>query len=112
MRDLYDNTLEIKTNLFVDSLSNNNLNIDFINKFIKNYNAINTAKPTEKNLKEDGVYNGYADLYINSTKKFMQEKSEKNYNRMVRNCVQCHEQFCLGAISKINKLYYKKSISN
>jgi hypothetical protein len=27
---------------------------------------------------------------------------------MVTNCIQCHQHFCLGAISKINKLYYKK----
>ena len=40
--------------------------------------------------------------------KKLRNKSKKNYNSMVNNCIQGHKHFCLGAISKINKLYYKK----
>ena len=109
MRDLHDNTLEIKEALFLnDSISKTNLSVKLFNEFKYNYAAIRTANPTESNLRQDGIYDGYADLYINSVEKFLKEKSKKNYNSMVNNCIQCHKHFCLGAISKINKLYYKK----
>ena len=108
MRDLHQNTLEIKNNLFLNDSIDNNLSSNLIDKFKYNYQAIKTANPTESNLRDDGIYNGYADLYINSVDKFLNNKSQKNYNSMVTNCIQCHQHFCLGAISKINKLYYKK----
>ena len=108
MRDLHQNTLEIKNYLFLNDSIENNLNSNLIDEFKFNYQAIKTANPTESNLRDDGIYNGYADLYINSVDKFLNDKSQKNYNSMVTNCIQCHQHFCLGAISKINKLYYKK----
>ena len=108
MRDLHQKTLEIKNYLFLNDSIENNLNSNLIDEFKFNYQAIKTANPTESNLRDDGIYNGYADLYINSVDKFLNDKSQKNYNSMVTNCIQCHQQFCLGAIGKINKLYYKK----
>ena len=108
MRDIHQNTLEIKNNLFLNDSTENNLNSSLIDEFKYHYQAIKTANPTESNLRDDGIYNGYADLYINSVDKFLNDKSQKNYNSMVTNCIQCHQHFCLGAISKINKLYYKK----
>jgi hypothetical protein len=108
MRDIHQNTLEIKNNLFLNDSIENKLNSSLIDEFKYNYQAIKTANPTESNLRDDGIYNGYADLYINSVDKFLNNKSQKNYNSMVTNCIQCHQHFCLGAISKINKLYYKK----
>ena len=109
MRDLHLNTFDIKKQLFLtDSNEEKKLNTEFIKKFKYNYLAIRTAQPTEGNLREDGLYKGYADLYINSSKKFLENKTKKNYNHMVSSCIQCHEQFCLGAIGKINKLYFKK----
>jgi len=108
MRDIHQNTLEIKNNLFLNDSIDNDLSSNLIDEFKYNYQAIKTANPTESNLRADGIYNGYADLYINSVDKFLNDKSQKNYNSMVTNCIQCHQQFCLGAISKINKLYYKK----
>ena len=109
MRELHNNTLDIKKNLFLnDSTNVNELSADFVDKFKYNYLAIRTASPTDSNLRKDGIYNGYADLYINSSEKFLKYKSKKNYNLMINNCIECHKHFCLGAISKINKLYYKK----
>tara|TARA_A100000164_G_scaffold158945_1_gene140940 strand:- start:656 stop:985 length:330 start_codon:yes stop_codon:yes gene_type:complete len=109
MRELHNNTLDIKKNLFLnDSTIVNELSADFVDKFKYNYIAIRTASPTDSNLRKDGIYNGYADLYINSSEKFLKYNSKKNYNLMINNCIQCHEHFCLGAISKINKLYHKK----
>ena len=75
--------------------------------FTKNYLAINTAEPTEKDLRKDGIYTGYADLYINSVENFLNNKTKKNYNLMVSSCIQCHERFCFGAINTINKLHLK-----
>ena len=109
MRELHNNTLDIKKNLFLnDSTNVNELSADFVDKFKYNYLAIRTASPTDSNLRKDGIYNGYADLYINSSEKFLKYNSKKNYNLMINNCIKCHEHFCLGAISKINKLYHKK----
>ena len=102
MRELHNNTLDIKKNLFL------NYSTSLTDEFKYNYQAIKTSNPTESNLRDDGIYNGYADLYINSVDKFLNNKSQKNYNSMVTNCIQCHQHFCLGAINKINKLYYKK----
>jgi len=109
MRDLDLNTFHIKKQLFLnDSTEEKKLNTEFIEKFKYNYLAIRTAQPTEGNLRENGLYNGYADLYINSIQNFLENNTKKNYNTMVNNCIQCHEHFCLGAIGKINKLYFKK----
>ena len=109
MRELHNNTLDIKKNLFLnDSTNVNELSADFVDKFKYNYLAIRTASPTDSNLRKNGIYNGYADLYINSSEKFLKYNSKKNYNLMINNCIKCHEHFCLGAISKINKLYHKK----
>ena len=109
MRELHNNTLDIKKNLFLnDFTSVNELSADFVDKFKYNYLAIRTASPTDSNLRKNGIYNGYADLYINSSEKFLKYNSKKNYNLMINNCIKCHEHFCLGAISKINKLYHKK----
>ena len=79
MRDLHNNTLEIKEALFLnDSISKTNLSVKLFNEFKYNYAAIRTAKPTESNLRQDGIYDGYADFYINSVEKFLKEKSKKN----------------------------------
>ena len=65
MRDLHNNTLEIKEKLFLnDSTSITNLSVELLNEFKYNYAAIRTAKPTESNLRQDGIYDGYADLYL------------------------------------------------
>ena len=72
MRELHNNTLDIKKNLFLnDSTNANELSADFVDKFKYNYLAIRTASPTESNLRKNGIYNGYADLYINSSEKFL-----------------------------------------
>ena len=61
-----------------------------------------------KNLRDDGVYQAFANAYINTSEKFTNNLSQKNFNAMVNNCIQCHEKFCLGTIQKINKLYIRK----
>ena len=79
-----------------------------IEKFTYNLNLLHSAKPTDKNLRDDGVYQAFANAYINTSKKFTNNLSKKNFNAMVNNCVQCHEKFCLGTIQKINTLYIRK----
>ena len=103
MRNLYLNTLDIKKEIIKhpNSSINHILQKETIEKFTKNYLAINTAKPTEKDLRKNGIYNGYADLYINSVENFLNNKTKKKYNLMVNNCIQCHERFCFGAINTI-----------
>ena len=72
MRNLYLNTSDIKKEIIQhpNSSIDQILQKETIERFTKNYLAINTAKPTEKDLRKDGVYAGYADLYINSAEKY------------------------------------------
>ncbi len=108
MRALYTNTLDIKKELFTNTDTTiTNLNSINLEEFKINYNSLHTSKPTDLNLRIDGKYKRFADTYINSSKNFINNSSKENYNSMVNNCIQCHEQFCLGAIKKIQKLYTK-----
>ena len=81
------------------------------NKFnqlqVKNV-VLHIAKPTDENLRDEGVYQAFASAYINTSEKFTNDISHKNFNAMVNNCIECHEKFCLGTIQKINKLYIRK----
>ena len=81
---------------------------ELIQKFNDNLNLLHTAKPTDENLRDDGVYRAFASAYINTSEEFTNNLSHKNFNTMVNNCIQCHEKFCLGTIQKINKLYIRK----
>ena len=109
MRNLFDNSLEIKSHVIeLDTLKTNKLPIKLIEKFTNNLNLLHSAEPTDKNLRDDGVYQAFANVYINTSKKFTNNLSHKNFNAMVNNCIQCHEKFCLGTIQKINKLYIRK----
>ena len=108
MRALYTNTLDIKKELLTTTDTTiTNLNSINLEEFKINYNALHTSKPTDLNLRIDGKYERFAETYINSSKNFINNSSKENYNSMVNNCIQCHEQFCLGAIKKIQKLYTK-----
>lgn len=108
MRALYINTLDIKNELFTyTDTTISNLNSIKLEEFKINYNSLHTSKPTDLSLRIDGKYERFADTYINSSKNFINNNSKENYNSMINNCIQCHEQFCLGAIKKIQKLYTK-----
>ena len=109
MRNLFDNSLEIKSHIIdLDDFKSNKLPSKLIEKYSYNLNLLHSAKPTDKNLRDDGVYQAFANAYINTSKKFTNNLSKKNFNAMVNNCVQCHEKFCLGTIQKINTLYIRK----
>ncbi|MDC0029001.1 hypothetical protein OAJ32_00665 [bacterium] len=109
MRNLFDNSLEIRNHIIeLDTLKSNKLPSKLIEKFTYNLNLLHSAKPTDQNLRDDGVYQAFANAYINTSEKFKSNLSHKNFNVMVNNCIQCHEKFCLGTIQKINKLYIRK----
>ena len=109
MRNLFDNSLEIKSHIIeLDDFKSNKLPSKLIEKYSYNLNLLNSAKPTDKNLKDDGIYQAFANAYINTSEKFTNNLSHKNFNATVKNCIQCHEKFCLGTIQKINKLYIRK----
>ena len=111
MRALYINTLSFKTEIFTntDSITDKFLNHNTIEEFKRNYEDLNYAQPTDLNLRSDGIYKGFADTYIESSKRFLtnNNQTKENYTLMVNNCIQCHEQFCLGTMKKIRKLYIK-----
>ena len=84
MRHLFDNSLEIK-NLIIDTdtLISNKLPSELIQKFNDNLNSLHTAKPTDENLRDDGVYQAFAIAYINTSEKFTNNISHKNFNAMI-----------------------------
>ena len=109
MRNLFDNSLEIKSHIIeLDDFKSNKLPSKLIEKYSYNLNLLHSAKPTDKNLKDEGIYQAFANAYINTSEKLTNNLSQKNFNAMVNNCIQCHEKFCLGTIQKINKLYIRK----
>ena len=81
IRALYINTLDIKNELFTHTDTTiSNLNSIKLEEFKINYNSLHTSKPTDLNLRIDGKYERFADTYINSSKRFINNNSKENYN--------------------------------
>jgi hypothetical protein len=70
---------------------------------------IKSAKMTELS-DNDAFYQKSADLFILGQKKLFSEDAniKENFNNGVSLCIQCHQQKCLGPISRIKKLYISK----
>ena len=69
MRNLFDNSLEIKSHIIdLDDFKSNKLPSKLIEKFTYNLNLLHSAKPTDKNLRDDGVYQAFANAYIHFKK--------------------------------------------
>lgn len=72
------------------------------------YSAIYTAEPTKSNLRENKDFSAYANSYlmgVDNLKTAPKDSVPSKYNLLVSKCVDCHNSFCTGPISRIKKLY-------
>ena len=77
--------------------------------FFTEFDKLHTATPTDENVKEDGFYTAYTDVFIETVEDLLLAKNNKvdMYNKMVAQCIDCHKQMCPGPIKKIRKLHIK-----
>lgn len=107
MRELYDQTLIIKSEIVNSNINFNNLEkFKYFDNLLKNRIYLDQASPTDKSLKKTNTYSDFTKKYNYSVAKFIDNKniSKESYNNMINECILCHNQFCLGAIKKIQTL--------
>ena len=109
MRELQTNTSIIKNEIekvnFNPSEKSNN---EYFAKLIESRHKLTKAEPSDKNLKSTNTYSNFVKMYNYSVSNFLNNNIKtNNYNNMINNCISCHQQFCLGTISTINKLKIK-----
>ena len=78
-----------------------------ISKYPDEIKTITTAKPTDGMIEDRNVFNGLANYYIATLDSVYIPASDtkKQFNHMVKSCVDCHENYCHGPIPAIKKLY-------
>ena len=109
MRELQTNTSIIKNEIekvnFNPSEKSNN---EYFAKLIESRHKLTKAEPSDENLKSTNTYSNFVKMYNYSVSNFLDNNIKtNNYNNMINNCISCHQQFCLGTISTINKLKIK-----
>ena len=105
MRELQTNTSIIEKVNFDSSEKSNN---EYFAKLIESRHKLTEAEPSDKNLKSTNTYSNFVKMYNYSVSNFLDNNIKtNNYNNMINNCISCHQQFCLGTISTINKLKIK-----
>ena len=67
------------------------------------YEAMLNAKATNPEEINEQFY-GFANIWLAELKGFRETKDIKSYNSVMNACVNCHQSFCPGPISKIKKL--------
>jgi cytochrome c556 len=73
------------------------------------YQKLLTATATNPD-ELDQLYYNMAKIWLNEYQAVVDAEPDKlvdTYNNMVKTCVNCHENYCLGPIPKIEKLYIK-----
>lgn len=81
------------------------------NKTLSKYPAeilsITTAKPTDGMIDDRNVFNGLANFYLATLDSMYLPAidTKKQFNHVVKSCVDCHESYCHGPIPAIKKLY-------
>jgi hypothetical protein len=78
-----------------------------ISKYPVEIKTITTAKETEGMIEDRNVFNGLANFYLATLDSIYLpgSDSKKQFNHMVKSCVDCHENYCHGPIPAIKKLY-------
>jgi hypothetical protein len=109
MRELQTNTSIIKNEIEkVNFDSSEKSNNEYFAKLIESRHKLTEAEPSDKNLKSTNTYSNFVKMYNYSVSNFLDNNIKtNNYNNMINNCISCHQQFCLGTISTINKLKIK-----
>ncbi|MBI1184286.1 hypothetical protein GC194_08435 [bacterium] len=71
------------------------------------YEAILTATPTKANLRDDEDFAAYANSYLMGIDRLKNSSNDSLavcYNALVAKCIDCHNSFCTGPVSRIKKL--------
>ncbi len=101
MRKMYDDNMamkaQIKAGVVPDAIP-------------EEYHKILTATATNPDELDD-LYYAMAKVYLNDYQSMVDAKPEElvsKYNNLVKTCVNCHQNYCMGPIPKIEKLYIKE----
>lgn len=99
MRKMHDAAKELKKNIADTSLRT---------EYKQLFEEIQSATPSDLELKENN-FDAFAYAWQESWKDFLTEKDhpEEAFNRMVDQCLNCHNNRCPGPISKIKRLKIK-----
>jgi hypothetical protein len=78
-----------------------------ISKYPQEIKTITTAKPTEGMIEDRNVFNGLANYYVATLDSVYLPATDtkKQFNHMVKSCVDCHQNYCQGPIPAIKQLY-------
>jgi len=78
-----------------------------ISKYPEEIKEVTTAKPTDGMIKDRNVFNGLANFYLATLDSMYIPAidTKKQFNHVVKSCVDCHESYCHGPIPAIKKLY-------
>jgi hypothetical protein len=78
-----------------------------ISPYPESIKTITTAKQTDGMIDDRNVFNGLANYYLATLDSVYlpASDSKKQFNHMVKSCVDCHESYCHGPIPAIKKLY-------
>ena len=81
-----------------------NISVDYLTTIHKNL----SAEATDPNVKTD-EFTAFNNIFENSAKELLLSDSNhiEGFNKMIGNCVNCHNTFCPGPISRIEKLRIK-----
>jgi len=88
MRELYDQTLIIKSEIVTSNINFNNLEkFKYFDNLLKNRIYLDQASPTDKSLKKTNTYSDFTKKYNYSVAKFIDNKniSKESYNNMINN---------------------------
>lgn len=101
MRSLFDKTKSIKQGLKNGSDIN-------VSEYINDIERIHNAIPTDEDVKTP-EFTAYTKSMISTAQQFELEENNKMeaFNDLVSSCINCHQSFCPGPISKIKKLKIK-----
>lgn len=69
--------------------------------------TITTAKPTDGMIEDRNVFNGLANYYVATLDSVYIPAidTKKQFNSMVKSCIDCHKNYCQGPIPAIQQLY-------
>jgi hypothetical protein len=69
--------------------------------------TITTATPTDGMIEDRNVFNGLANYYLATLDSVYLEAADtkKQFNHLVKSCVDCHQNYCQGPIPAIQQLY-------
>jgi hypothetical protein len=76
---------------------------DVTDSLLVGYEAILYAEATNPEEINEQFF-GFANIWLGELKSFSESRDINSYNNLMNACVNCHQSFCPGPISKIKRL--------